>query len=192
MPKDKMTQAEADRVIHSHSLWLKDNKAGWRANFFDKDLSGLNFEAVDLSFADLSFANLSDANLSFAYLCDADLSNADLSDTIFSYADLNRVNFSFTNLRDANLRGADLKGANLVGAIFSADKYISISNTYFCDPSDIGYPPKPIIKERGRLSNGELIKSVVTSPKGDFVTCQSGNVYLMNETGIQNANLRIV
>ena len=188
-----MTQAEADRVIHLHSLWLKDNKAGWRANFFDKDLSGLNFEAVDLSFADLSFANLSNANLSFAYLCDADLSNADLSDTIFSYADLNRVNFSFTNLRDANLRGADLKGANLIGINnINAGKYTNIYNTHLCDPSDIGYPPKPIIKERGRLSNGELIKSVVTSPKGDFVTCQSGNVYLMNETGIQNANLRIV
>ena len=83
-------------ILRLHSLWLKDNPEGKRAN-----LIGANLRGADLSGADLWGADLCGANLSGADLSDADLSGADLSGA---------------NLRGANLWGADLSGANLSGA----------------------------------------------------------------------------
>jgi len=45
---------------------------------------------------------------------------------------------------------------------------------------------------RYNLPNGDLPKLIRITPRGKFITCHSGNTYLVSATGTQNANLRIV
>ena len=101
-----INEAELNKILSNHELWLMDEPNGIRA-----DLSG-----VDLRDADLSDANLSDANLSGADLSGADLSGADLEYANLSGADLYGADLSGADLERANLYGANLYGANLYGA----------------------------------------------------------------------------
>ena len=126
----KIDEAELNKILSNHKLWLMDESNGIRA-----DLSGVDLEYADLDGADLRDANLSgadlrgadlrSANLWYADLRGADLRDASLGCADLGYADLGGANLSgadleYADLRDADLRGADLGHANLYGADFSS------------------------------------------------------------------------
>ena len=97
----KVTQEEVNEAVRLHGLWLKDSRAGERANFSNKNLSGLDFSGADLRNASLSGAYLIDVNLN-----NADLSGANLMDADFIGADLSGANLRRTDLRESILDGA--------------------------------------------------------------------------------------
>jgi hypothetical protein len=90
----KYTAEQLKNILELHSLWLKNDKSGVRAdligaNLFDADLIGANLFDADLREANLREANLIGANLRYANLSDADLSDADLIGADLSDANLN-------------------------------------------------------------------------------------------------------
>ena len=99
----KIDEAELNKILSNHKLWLIDESNGIRA-----DLSG-----VDLEYANLDGADLRDANLSGADLRSADLRSADLWYADLRGADLRGANLGHANLYDADFSGADLGGADL-------------------------------------------------------------------------------
>ena len=112
----KIDEAELNKILSNHKLWLMDESNGIRA-----DLSGVDLEYADLDGADLSDANLSGADLRGADLRSADLwyadlRGADLRDASLGCADLGYADLGGAILEGADLRGADLRGANLRGA----------------------------------------------------------------------------
>ena len=122
----KIDEAELNKILSNHKLWLMDESNGIRA-----DLSGVDLEYADLDGADLRDANLSgadlrgadlrSANLWYADLRGADLRDASLGCADLGYADLGGANLSgadleYADLKDADLRGANLGHANLYGA----------------------------------------------------------------------------
>ena len=114
----KIDEAELNKILSNHKLWLMDESNGIRA-----DLSGVDLEYADLDGADLRDANLSgadlrgadlrSANLWYADLRGADLRYASLGCADLGYADLGGANLGCADLRGADLRGADLRGADL-------------------------------------------------------------------------------
>jgi hypothetical protein len=86
---------ELKKMLELHSLWLKNEKGGVRADL----------EGADLRRANLRVANLRRANLEGANLGGADLWGADLVDA---------------NLVDANLRGANLTNTKSDFKIFKS------------------------------------------------------------------------
>ena len=125
----KIDEAELNKILSNHKLWLMDESNGIRA-----DLSGVDLEYADLDGADLGDANLSgadlrgadlkSANLWYADLRGADLRDASLGCADLGYADLGGADLSGADLRDADLRGADLRGANLWSTDLSCVKNI--------------------------------------------------------------------
>ena len=123
----KIDEAELNKILSNHKLWLMDESNGIRA-----DLSGVDLEYADLDGADLRDANLSGAdlrgadlrgaNLWYADLRGADLRDASLGCADLGYADLGGANLSSADLSGADLRDADLRGANLGHAnLYDAD-----------------------------------------------------------------------
>ena len=128
----KIDEAELNKILSNHKLWLMDESNGIRADLSGADLEYANLDGADLrdanlSSADLGGANLSGANLSgadlwYANLRGADLRYASLGYADLGYADLGGANLGCADLRGADLRGADLRGANLVHAnLYDAD-----------------------------------------------------------------------
>ena len=123
----KIDEAELNKILSNHKLWLMDESNGIRA-----DLSGVDLEYADLDGADLRDANLSgadlkgadlrNANLWYADLRGADLRDASLGCADLGYADLGGANLSGADLSGVDLRDADLRGANLGHAnLYDAD-----------------------------------------------------------------------
>ena len=123
----KIDEAELNKILSNHKLWLMDESNGIRA-----DLSGVDLEYADLDGADLRDANLSGANLRgadlrsanlwYADLRGADLRDASLGCADLGYADLGGANLGGADLSGADLRDADLRGANLGHAnLYDAD-----------------------------------------------------------------------
>ena len=110
----KIDEAELNKILSNHKLWLMDESNGIRA-----DLSGADLEYANLDGADLRDANLSGADLGGANLGCADLRGADLRGADLRGADLGHANLYGANLWYADLRGADLRYASLDGADFS-------------------------------------------------------------------------
>ena len=125
----KIDEAELNKILSNHKLWLMDESNGIRADLSGADLEYANLDGADLrdanlSGADLRGADLRSANLWYADLRGADLRDASLGRADLGYADLGGANLSgadleYADLRDADLRGADLGHANLYGADFS-------------------------------------------------------------------------
>ena len=125
----KIDEAELNKILSNHKLWLMDESNGIRADLSGVDLEYADLDGVDLRDANLSGANLRGADLRGANLWYADLRGADLRDASLGcadlgYADLGGANLSGADLsgadlRDADLRGANLGHANLEGADFS-------------------------------------------------------------------------
>ena len=112
----KIDEAELNKILSNHKLWLMDESNGIRA-----DLSGVDLEYADLDGADLGDANLSGADLRGAALRSAnlwyaDLRGADLRDASLRCADLGYADLGGADLEYADLSGADLEYANLDGA----------------------------------------------------------------------------
>ena len=114
----KIDEAELNKILSNHKLWLMDESNGIRA-----DLSGVDLEYADLDGADLRNANLSGADFGGANLWGADLWYADLRGADLRYASLGCADLGYADLGGANLgcadlRGADLRYADLRGADF--------------------------------------------------------------------------
>ena len=112
----KIDEAELNKILSNHKLWLMDESNGIRADLRCADLRG----------ADLRHANLRGANLWYADLRGADLRGADLRD-----ANLRSANLRGADLRYANLYGADLGGANLGGANLRFTDLSCVKNIFF-------------------------------------------------------------
>jgi hypothetical protein len=106
-----MNEIELKKMLELHSLWLKNEEGGVRANLRVANLRRANLGGANLEGADLRRANLRVANLRRANLEGANLGGADLWG-----ADLRGANLRGADLEGADLRGADLRGANLVDA----------------------------------------------------------------------------
>ena len=123
----KIDEAELNKILSNHKLWLMDESNGIRADLSGVDLEYADLDGVDLRDANLSGADLRGADLRSANLWYADLRGADLRDASLGcadlgYADLGGANLEYANLDGADLRDADLRGANLVHAnLYDAD-----------------------------------------------------------------------
>ena len=123
----KIDEAELNKILSNHKLWLMDESNGIRANLSGVDLEYADLDGADLGDANLSGADLRGANLRSANLWYADLRGSDLRDASLGcadlgYADLGGANLGGADLRDADLRDADLRGANLGHAnLYDAD-----------------------------------------------------------------------
>jgi len=112
-----MNQAELNKILNEHELWLRTNgKKGRRANLGGSDLKEIVLYNAELTKACLCRTNLKGAYLAYANLEAADLSGANLQDAILEGANLSSANLESVNLRYANLEGVDLTGANLQNA----------------------------------------------------------------------------
>lgn len=112
----KIDEAELNKILSNHKLWLMDESNGIRANLSGVDLEYANLSGADLRGADLGGANLWYADLRGADLKSTDLGCADLGCADLVYADLGGANLSGANLGGADLGGADLKSTDLRGA----------------------------------------------------------------------------
>ena len=123
----KIDEAELNKILSNHKLWLMDESNGIRADLSGVDLEYADLDGTDLRDANLSGANLRGADLRSANLWYADLRGADLRDASLGcadlgYADLGGANLSSADLSGADLRDADLRGANLGHAnLYDAD-----------------------------------------------------------------------
>ena len=123
----KIDEAELNKILSNHKLWLMDESNGIRADLSGvdleyADLDGTDLRDANLSGADLGGANLSGANLWYADLRGADLRDASLGCADLGYADLGGADLSSADLSGADLRDADLRGANLGHAnLYDAD-----------------------------------------------------------------------
>ena len=122
MKKTKRTRARADfrsmsppeltEILRLHSLWMRRDDAGERA-----DLRGLDIRFASLVGARLDGARLDGTNLCVAVLCGASISGASLSGANFS---------------DAYLDGVDFDGANLQGCIGNMRELKTIQVERYC------------------------------------------------------------
>ena len=112
----KIDEAELNKILSNHKLWLMDEPNGIRANLSGVDLEYANLDGADLRDANLSGADLRGADLRSANLWYADLRGADLRDASLGCADLGYADLGGANLSGANLDGADLKSTDLRGA----------------------------------------------------------------------------
>ena len=123
----KIDEAELNKILSNHKLWLMDESNGIRADLSGvdleyADLDGADLRDANLSGADLRSANLRSANLWYADLRGANLRDASLGCADLGYADLGGANLGGADLRGADLRDADLRGANLGHAnLYDAD-----------------------------------------------------------------------
>ena len=113
-----INEAELNKILSNHKLWLMGEPNGIHADLSGADLSYANLYGDDLWYADLSGVDLRHANLSGANLRHDDLSSADLGYADLSGADLSGANLSGANFECTDLSGADLSGANLSGTNF--------------------------------------------------------------------------
>ena len=132
----KINEAELNKILSNHKLWLMDESNGIRADLSGADLEYANLDGADLGDANLSGADLGGANLGGANLWYADLRGADLRYTSLGcadlgYADLGGANLRCADLKGADLRGADLRGADLGGADLWSTDLSGVKNIFF-------------------------------------------------------------
>ena len=109
----KIDEAELNKILSNHKLWLMDESNGIRADLSGVDLEYADLDGADLGDANLSGADLRGADLKSANLWYADLRGADLRDASLGCADLRGADLRSANLWYADLRGADLRDASL-------------------------------------------------------------------------------
>ena len=179
----KYTELELKDILEKHSLWLREDPNGERANLCRADLYG----------ADLRRANLCRADFSGADFSGADLSKADLSGAILRGAD-----FSGTNLRKADLSGTNLRGANLWGAdLREADlRLADLSESSLCRANLNGANLSGSNLSGSNLSRANLHESkdvnypMACPEKGSFIGFKRVRNYLIVELEITEDALR--
>ena len=127
----KIDEAELNKILSNHKLWLMDESNGIRADLSGADLEYANLDGADLRDANLSGADLRDANLSGAILWYADLSGANLGGADLSGVDLRDADLRGANLGYADLGGADFSDADLGGANFWSTDLSCVKNIFF-------------------------------------------------------------
>lgn len=101
--ENRISQAELDRIVVRHQLWLDRKSGGALANFSGRDLSGLKFGRWDLRYASFAGANLSGIHATHTRFCYCDLTAADLSGARTLDCD-----FRYTQFKRASLVGAQI------------------------------------------------------------------------------------
>ena len=114
---------DLSEVLRLHSLWLKSDPDGRRADLRGADLRG----------ADLSDAVLHDADLRRADLRGAVLRGADLSGAVLSGAVLRGADLRYADLSDAVLRGA--QGFPIVAD--AAERLQAVAATVLAQPEHL-------------------------------------------------------
>ncbi|OUC16405.1 MAG: hypothetical protein B0A82_01815, partial [Alkalinema sp. CACIAM 70d] len=99
--ENRISQAELDRIVAGHQLWLDRKTGGALANFSGRDMSGLKFGRWDLRHASFAGANLS---------------GIQATDTRFCYCDFTAADLSGARTFDCDFRYTRFKRASLVGA----------------------------------------------------------------------------
>ena len=133
----KYTELELKGILEKHSLWLREDPNGERANLAWTDLYGADLRRANLCRADLTGANLSKADLSGAILRKADFSGANLGKADLSGANLSGSNLSGADLREADLRWADLSESILCRANLSGS---NLSRANLHESKGVNYP----------------------------------------------------
>ena len=115
------TKEELAAILTAHSLWLKNDPMGKRADLSysdlrGSDLRGSNLRDSNLSYSTLSYSNLSYSNLSGSDLRGSNLRDSNLRDSNLSGSDLRYSNLSYSDLRYSDLRGSNLRGSDLRGS----------------------------------------------------------------------------
>ena len=100
---------------------LAEASASAPADFYSKNLSGLDLSGIDFKGANLTAAVLSGSNLAGANLSRCNLTVSFAEGTNFSNANLRGAMMFSIQLQGANLRGADLSGARLIGDLRRAN-----------------------------------------------------------------------
>lgn len=101
--ENRVSQAELDRIVARHQLWLDRKTGGALANFSGRDLSGLKFGRWDLRYASFAGANLSGIHATETRFCYCDFTTADLSGARTYDCD-----FRYTRFKRASLVGAQI------------------------------------------------------------------------------------
>ena len=133
----KYTELELKDILEKHSLWLREDPNGERANLYGADLYGADLRRANLCRADLSGANLRKADLSGAELRGANLSGAKLRGANLWGADLREADLRWADLSETILCRANLNGANLSGSNLSGS---NLSRAYLHESKGINYP----------------------------------------------------
>jgi uncharacterized protein YjbI with pentapeptide repeats len=109
------TQADLDRIIQSHALWIEtDQEKGQMATFIGGDLAG-----VKLSGKNLRSSRYSNTTAVGAQFDGADLTGASLFSVVFSGAAFNRADLKNADVFGSDLSGADLTEADLTNAVLT-------------------------------------------------------------------------
>ena len=212
-----ISKEDLAKTLRAHREWLADRTKGKRADFFKKNLFGVDLDGQNLSYADFYGANLinaklSNTNLSFCNLCGAILDHADLSGAImhhaymsdtrlynadlsscdlrfasFSRAEANKSNFTKSNLQCANLYKAKLCNCDF------ADSILKFSNLSGANVDGSSFRNSILI--RAMLSYAENTKyadfSNAKIRTADFSTCQLDRNNILNLQGLNTVlNLR--
>jgi uncharacterized protein YjbI with pentapeptide repeats len=124
-----VTKTDLDAILGAHSLWLRGDAKGTRADLTGADLTDAVLTRADLRDADLTRAVLTDAVLTRADLTSAvltravlrgaDLTGADLTDVVLTDAVLTRAVLTRADLTGADLTRADLTDAVLTDAVLT-------------------------------------------------------------------------
>ena len=169
----KITQEELNKKI----------EAGDR-DFYNLDLTGLNFAGASIKSADFTKANLQEADFSDTKLNKVSFVRAELQGATFKRANAEEVGFFKSNMKKANLSharflygafdGYSLKQAYIEGVVFE-------EISFFFEKHDLDENPvvsNPELKKDLK----ELIKTtgeaVATPPRRHFINLDSGFIKL--------------
>lgn len=162
------TQEEVDEVIRKHSLWLRGNDEGERANF-NMDISGLNLSGADLSYCIISGPK----NIVRTNFNNTNLSNSCLYGKEFRGCNMIWTNLSCAYMEKSTFYYCNMTVANFTGAIFGETR-ISSSD---CSRCIFRYTDmKDTELYRTKLSNANFYGANILHTKIDF--CDTENIDL--------------
>ena len=184
-----ITKKQLDNILKKHTLWVKNESGGERANLSGADLSGAYLSRANLRRANLYEANLRGANLRGADLREADLREANLRGANLRGADLRRADLRRADLYGADLNGADLSGADLSGADLYGAKNLNLPMACPEEGSFIGFK---------QCRNGFIVKleilsdSLRCSATGRKCRCSKAKVISITNLDGTNTNTNVV
>lgn len=140
MAYTELTQAEVDRKLLEHKMFLAQNVPHWenkRADFSNCILNGIDFHGADLSHAVFVNSVLKDCDLSECNLALAKCSFLSGERNRFVHTNLNHAMMDFSHLVNCNFSGAEFRTTSLYqGKLLECeftDTYFLHTNLYFAD-----------------------------------------------------------
>jgi hypothetical protein len=98
----KVLQDELRAAIISHGSWLEDSQQGTRANFCDRNLSGLDFSSGSEVLVNLRDADFTGADMTGVTGTNVSFLRASLHDAQLSWSRFEQVSFDHASLRRSN------------------------------------------------------------------------------------------